>query len=124
MNEEDITILQAVRILQRHPSNPWREEIQDLLDRANAGEDVTIKIIDLLRPNENVRRWMHEQISGCSASFKGFEPLTGDEGDIPASQKWVCPREGCTENSLPVIREGEVPPVCQIHNVPMVRGAG
>lgn len=123
MNETDIAILQAARILQRHPSNPWQKEIQDLLVRAEAGENVTVQLIDLLRQNQNVRRWMYEQIADSSACFKGFEQLTGDKGDIPASQRWVCPHEGCIAKSLPVIREGEDPPVCEIHNVPMVRRA-
>lgn len=121
MNETDIAILQAARILQRHPSNPWQEEIQALLVRAEAGEDVTVQVIDLLRPNQNVRRWMQEQITLNLPSFRGFEPLPGGQGIIPASQSWICPCEGCTEKSLPVIREGEDPPTCEMHNVLMVR---
>lgn len=124
MNETDIAILQAARILQRHPSNPWQEEIQDLLVRAEAGEDVTVQIIDLLRQNQNVRRWMHEQVTLSEPDFRGFEPLLGSQGIIPASQSWICPLEGCTAKSLPVIREGEDPPACEKHNVLMVRRTG
>lgn len=124
MNETDAAILQAVRILQRHPSNPWQEELQALLVRAEAGEDVTVQVIDLLRPNQNVRRWMHEQVALSVPGFRGFEPLLGRQGIILASQSWICPRKGCAAKSLPIIREGEDPPTCELHHVRMVRRKG
>lgn len=124
MNETDAVILQAARSLQRHPSNPWQEEIQALLVRAESGEDVTVQVIDLLSPNQNVRRWMREQIAINVPSFRGFEPLPGTHGIITASSSWICPREDCTTPSLPVIQEGEEPPMCELHHVLMVRRTG
>jgi len=122
LKETDAVILQAICSLQRHPSNPWKQELGALLDRAEAGEDVTVEIIDLLRLHENVRLWMQEQIAESDACFRiaGFDPLPGDTGSIPASNSWICPRKKCTK-SLPVIQEGEDPPACEVHQITMVR---
>jgi hypothetical protein len=121
MDETQAATLEAIRKLQRHPGNPWREELQALLARAQTREDITVELIDLLRQHENVRRWMREQIDPYARARAGarWEPLFGRQGNILASQKWVCSQ--CDE-SLPVIQEGEDPPTCEVHGVLMVRG--
>lgn len=125
MKETDEVILQAICSLQHHPSNPWHKEIEALLARAKAGEDITVEVIDLLSPHENVRRWMQEQIAESDACLriKGFDNLLGGIGTIPASDSWICPLKNCAK-SLPVIQKGEDPPKCEVHSVSMVPRRG
>ncbi|MCX6679934.1 MAG: hypothetical protein NTX42_06185 [Methanothrix sp.] len=123
MNETRAATLQAVCSLLRHPGNPWQKELQDFQARAEAGEDIIVEVIDLLSPNENVRRWMREQIAPSKAGFRGvsgYQQLPGGHSIITASHSWVCPQASCTK-SLPVIQEGEDPPVCEVHQVPLIR---
>jgi hypothetical protein len=115
---ENQAIVQAIQKLLHHPGNPWQEQLQNLLRRADAGEDITVEAIDLLSPNKNVRVWMREQV--VSFSTRTYEPLAGVSPPIMASQQWVCPKKGCAE-SLPIIQEGEDAPTCPTHKVLMVR---
>lgn len=132
MEKTKAATIEAIRKLQLHPNNPWHNELQILLEHANTDEDITIKVIELLSPIDNVRRWMHEQISlslsdtiiRCFSPIAVgralYIPLAGDLGNITASRKWICPKEGCKQN-LPVIQEGEDPPRCRLHDIPMIR---
>ena len=124
MNETKAVTLQAVCNLQRHPGSPWQKELQVFQARAEAGEDITVEVIDLLSSNENARRWMQEQIAASfTTDFRGgsgYQQLPGRHDIITASRSWVCPRSGCTE-SLPVIQEGEDAPTYDVHRVLMVR---
>lgn len=123
MKETEAAILQAIRSLQLHSGNPWRKELQAFLARAEAGEDITIEVIDLLSPNENVRRWMREQVAYSEEDSKrslGFRSLPGSCGSINANNVWFCPLLDCSK-SLPVIREGEDPPTCEVHLASMIR---
>jgi hypothetical protein len=120
--DKNQAIVQAIQKLLHHPANPWQEQLQTLLRRADAGEDITVEAIDLLSPNDNVRIWMGEQVASSSIRLDGdgFEQPTGNISPIAASKQWICPVKGCTE-SLPIIREGEDPPPCPIHKGPMKR---
>ena len=123
MDESEAVTLQAIRCLQHHPGNLWKKELQVFQARARAGEEITAEVIELLSSNENVCRWMQEQIAFSTGSLRGYEPPPGSQGIISTSNNWVCPRSGCTK-SLPVIQEGEDPPSCELHRVRMVRRKG
>lgn len=115
MNDNQ-ALVGAVQKLLLHPTNPWRVELQILLQRAEAGEDIRVETIDLLSPHDNVRYWMNEQLSVSSTRLAGtgYDAPAGALSNIHASLKWICPEKGCTE-SLPVIIEGEDPPSCPVH---------
>jgi len=108
--------------LLRHPNNPWQKELQALLARAEAGEDISIEAIDLLSRNDNVSSWVRDQIdSDITVPFRGYQLPPGAHGRINASYSWLCQITSCTE-SLPVIQVGEDPPMCEVHRIVMIRG--
>lgn len=117
------TIQIAQKLVDRFPEEIDRE-LKLLIQRAEEGQDTTTEIIDLLSPYEDVLSWLLEQIdlqNGQSGRTRGYGPLAGNPYSVPASRKWVCPKSNCT-GSLPVIQEGEEPPICEKHKVEMVRG--
>jgi hypothetical protein len=118
--ELEVTIKLARALIGRLPDDT-DSELKNLVQRAEQGEDTTVEIIDLLSPHENVRLWMRDQLSSQTGTkgsgTRGFGQLAGKPGSISASQLWVCP-EG--DKSLPVIQEGENPPICEVHGLPMI----
>ena len=120
--DENRAVVQAIQKLIHHPTNPWKEQLETLLKRADAGEDISVDAIDLLSQHDNIRRWMGEQVISPNTRLAAsdYESPAGSISHINASQQWVCPINGCTV-SLPVIQEGEDAPTCYIHNVLMVR---
>jgi len=120
--EIEVTIQLARTLIGRLPEDT-DAELKHLVQRAEQGEDTTIEIIDLLSLHENVRLWMREQLSSQTGTkgsgTRGFGTLAGKPGSIPASQLWVCPKNACIE-SLPLIQEGEDPPICEVHGIPMI----
>lgn len=123
VKENRITLQIAEKLL-NHLPEPLNGELKILLDLAEKGQDTTMEVVDLLSPNDNIRLWMQEQISIQSslegAGTRSFSSLAGSPASVPASQKWVCPKDECA-NSLPVIRENEDPPTCEVHRLMMVR---
>ncbi|MBI5965471.1 MAG: hypothetical protein HY863_18495 [Chloroflexi bacterium] len=123
VKKKEITLQVAQKLL-NHLPEPLNGELKILLDRAEKGQDTTIDVIDLLSAHDNIRLWMQEQISIQSDlkgdGTRGFSSLAGAPTSVPASQKWVCPKSECPR-SLPVIREDEDPPTCEVHGVVMVR---
>lgn len=118
-NTEDKMIFQtAARLLNRLPGS-MRDELGMLLARAQHGQDTSMDVIDLLSKNENIRRWMQEQIASNVGDTRGFNSPAGQISSIPSSLKWICPL-GCG-NSLPVIQEDEDPPICERDEAIMVR---
>jgi hypothetical protein len=116
------TVQIAQRFINRLPKD-MDDELKALIRRAEEGEDTTVEIIELLSPHENIRVWMREQIrlqSGKKAGTRGYGTLAGRPGSIPASKKWICPRQDCIE-WFPVIQEDEDAPTCEIHAVKMMR---
>lgn len=111
-------------------------QLKSILSRAESGYDPILEIetIDLLASHEATRRLMNGQRnlpSGQEDMTLGEVPFTGAPNYsgailagtpslVPHSQKWICPKDP-REPWLLVIQEGEAPPVCQRHNVDMVR---
>lgn len=126
MSSKEIgSILQIVQKLVGHLPKEMDDELRRLIQRAEDGQDpaIEIEIIDLLSPHENIRLWMIEQVnllSGEKGTTRGFGSLPGWQSSVPASRKWICDKDGCSE-SLPVIQEDEDPPTCRVHKLAMVR---
>jgi len=123
-NKMGTSIQVAQQLVGRLPKET-DEKLKNLVRRAEEGADVSIEVIDLLSPHDNVRRWMNVQITleaATKRATRGFSPLAGEPDSIPASQLWVCPRKDC-EATLPVIQEGEDAPMCKEHKVKMILGS-
>jgi hypothetical protein len=125
MSEKEIgQIPQIVRELVNHLPKAMDEDLKNLIALAEEGQDTTVEIINLFSQHKATRRWIKEQIALQSAQKGtpyGNAPLAGNPSRIPASQKWVCP-EDPLEPWVFVIQEGETPPVCEQHNIEMIRG--
>ena len=95
------------------------DTLKILISHAQGGQDPSAeaKIRDLLSSNENIRRWMKEQIN-LQSGIRGYDPIPG-ESSAPVSERWTCPQDD--EETLPVIQEGEPAPQCEQHKVAMVR---
>jgi len=116
----DNTVGLAKKLIDRLPEE-MNIELKMLLDKAEKGDDISIEIIDLLSPHENIRRWLREQISpqsGTKGMTRGFSPVPGRQSSVSTSKQWTCPEDDCDE-SLPIIQEGEDAPSCDIHNAKM-----
>jgi hypothetical protein len=112
-NEEHKTFEIARDLLPRLRDD-MKQQLETLLNRADAGEKVEIEIIDLLSQNEPIRKWMKLRMSGKDGSRFPFS-LPGDPGVISNSSIWICPRFDCNYN-LPVLQAGESAPHCKIHS--------
>ena len=118
--DRDLQVRYAVaRRLLAHPQLPHRQELEALLAAGEGGRDVWFEIVDLFREQRNILLWLEGELVGHFTD-RDYSPPGGNVGDIPASTRWLCPIEGCSE-SLPVIREGEDPPSCPRHGRQMVR---
>ncbi len=120
--EVGTTIHFAKKLVNRLPRE-MDDKLKILIAHAEDGQDTTTEIIDLLTLHEDSLLWILEQVDlsrGQEDATRGYGALAGDPS-APFSQKWSCPRRGCAE-SLPVIQDGEDPPVCEQHKIEMVRG--
>ncbi len=122
------SILQMARPLVGRFHDETDGQLQELIKRAEEENDpdIGLDIAELLARNGNIRRWMNEQTQlqdGQERLVIGVEPLGGRRGSVPASRKWKCTQEGCTQ-SLPVIQEDEDAPSCRVHGCAMARNDG
>src|SRR5687767_6823400 len=119
--------------------NEMDGRLKSLLARAKDEEDLIaeMQLIDLLSSFEVTRSLLGLQgnlqtpiekdvtlgggIPGGGSGWPGATPA-GNSSRIPFSQKWVCPKNGCVHWLL-VTQEGEDPPLCDQHNITMVRGS-
>lgn len=119
--EISITVRFAKKLVNRLPRE-IDDELKMLIMHAEEGQDTTTEILDLLSLHEDSLLWILEQVDlaqGQEDTTRGYGSLAGDPR-APFSQKWNCPQRGCAE-SLPVIQDGEDPPVCERHKIEMVR---
>lgn len=92
-------------------------ELEFLLKKASAGEDVEIAILDLLNENESTRGWLQDRLSGQNPSRteRGFSSLPGDSTtSIQGIKLYRCPADGCTEKWF-MYRAGQEVPRCPKH---------
>ena len=112
------TLHVAQKLVGRLPKE-MDDNLKTLISDVQGGQDPSAeaKIRDLLSSNENIRRWMKEQIN-LQSGLRRYDSLPGDSS-APVSEKWTCPQDD--SESLPVIQEGEPAPQCDKHKVAMVR---
>lgn len=124
MSKQEIgSIAQIARELVTHLPKAIDEKLKQLIARAEAGQDITVEIIDLFSPYENIRQWLKDQIDLQSPEMSegsGYSTLAGNPKLVPPSQKWVCPEESC-DHWMFIIQAGVDPPICEKHKVKMVR---
>ena len=117
------SIPQVVQELVGHLPKPLDDELKSLIAQAEAGQNVTTKIIDLFSQHEVTQLWLKEQLELQSREMGAvsYGTLAGNQNLVSLSQKWVCTKKKCAHWVL-VIQEGEDPPICEKHKVEMVRG--
>lgn len=125
MSKKEIgSIPQIAQKIVNHLPKDLNDQLKGLITRAEAGQNVTTEIIDLFSQHEITRLWLKEQLNLESREMggvPGFTPLAGNSTSIPISQKWICPKNE-HDHWMFVIQEGEDPPICEKHNIEMVRG--
>jgi hypothetical protein len=114
-------VYNAVRSLLDAMPPATRRRAETLLQEAQNGKKTDNALLRLLKDNETLRSQLERMLYGGEAvGERSYAPLPGNAAEIPASQMWVCPHADCSESES-VIQEGEDPPYCPIHNVPMIR---
>lgn len=97
-----------------------RQELTDLLERANSGENVNYEIRSLLGKHEATDRWKRDRLGGNDADGgdeKSYQPLPGRRS-TPRAVKYACPEPGCSTPPWFPIDAGDAIPKCEIHGVP------
>ena len=124
MTKKEIgNIPQIAQSLIGHLPKTMDDELKSLIAQAEAGQNVTTRLINLFSQHEVTSLWLKEQLDLQSRELgaSGYSPLAGDPSRVPFSQKWVCPQTNC-DHWFFVIQEGQAPPICEEHKVEMVRG--
>ncbi len=102
------------QLLGTEAGEQMRQELDQLLQQAQAGESVENSIWDLLTDTRATRNWV-TQFQQTSATQKGFNPLAGNISEISA-REFKCPL--CDETwsrdriGRPIFR-------CKVHDVPL-----
>jgi len=94
-----------------------KPELEALLDRVAANEDVELAILNLLNTNENTREWLQDKLSDEDSSHneRGYSSLPGDSTtSIQGIKLYRCPVDGCTEKWF-MCRAGQKVPQCPKH---------
>jgi hypothetical protein len=93
--------------------------LSDLLERADAGEDVDDELIAVLAAREETRARMDELLPEFLATGeRGFEPLPGYSPEPAAVEMYRCPQG---DYEWPLFEAGEPVPDCPVHGLPLVR---
>ncbi|NJO18352.1 MAG: hypothetical protein HC877_22245 [Thioploca sp.] len=74
-----------VDLLDEKEANLVNQQLQSLLSKAQAGEEVDIDIRDLLGDYPATQKWMEKWLKGISSieKGKGYSPLPGDHTPPP-----------------------------------------
>jgi hypothetical protein len=73
------------KLLDKKQAELVKQQLQTLLSKAKAGEEVNIDILDVLGEYEATQQWMDNKLKGTSAAMdKGFSPLAGDHKPPPS----------------------------------------
>ena len=91
-------------------------ELSMLLERADAGEDVTDRLLEALRRRDATRNAAFSRLRGERAG--SYQALLGSTFHRGAS--YVCPISGCKETD-DRLDDSEPEPRCAVHGVTMQR---
>lgn len=91
-----------------------RQQLDQLLQQAQAGESVENLIWELLTDTRAARNWV-TQFQQSNATQRGFNSLPGNPSEISA-REFKCPQCDYTWSRD---RIGRPTPLCPIHNVPL-----
>jgi hypothetical protein len=102
-------------LLRSDKGEQTRQQIDQLLQRFQAGEDVENDIWDVLTDDPILRRWTTKAQQANNSQKSGGSGLPGSMTKV--SVPWFkCPH--CDE-SWPRDRVGRPVPLCKVHNVPL-----
>jgi hypothetical protein len=97
-------------------AGPTMREIDALLARAAAGEDVDRELEAVLERHDATREWA-KNFAAPAPLFRGYKSAPGTPGPAPARTRYVCPKCG----RVWVRRQaGEDVPDCPIHLIARV----
>jgi len=124
MSKQEIgNIAQIARELVTHLPKAMNDELEQLIARAEAGQDITVEIVDLFSKYENTRYWLKEQIELQSMEMSEktrYATLAGNPRFVLPSLRWICPEDSC-DHWIFIVQAGGDPPTCEKHRVRMVR---
>jgi len=102
------------QLLGTEAGEQMRQELDELLQQAQAGEAVEDSIWELLTGTRATRNWV-TQFQQTNATQKGYDRPAGSISEISARQ-FKCPQ--CDE-TWSRDRIGRPTPLCRTHNVPL-----
>ena len=112
-------VIYAAQKIMPYLDEPQRQAVQSLLARAERGEKVDNFLIDELRKNPDIRRWLANVLGveeRGEETMMAVDPPPGDVGTISAPL-YVCPHG---DFEWEVRRAGQPIPLCPVHKVPLV----
>ena len=122
-------VLNAARAIRSHLSElldaqaeEVEQQLSELLEQADAGEDVEIEIFDLLGEHEPTRQWMQDALEGkkISGGEKSYSKPPGDSDTTPSgTQKYQCPEAECSQTWISH-KARQAIPNCPNHNVQLI----
>lgn len=93
-----------------------RQTVESLLARAAHGEKVDNFLIDELRQDPHIRRWLRDALGLSKEVTLAYDPLPGNIGSVTAPV-YVCPHG---DFEWEIRRVGQPIPPCPVHNEPLV----
>lgn len=71
-------------------------EVDRLLERAAAGEDVDNLLLEALRRQPETRQWAQEALKPAGNIIRKYTPPPGKPHPVPATKQYTCPVAGCS----------------------------
>ena len=93
-----------------------REQVLELIRRGNKGAPVHHEVLEYFQKYPRLRDWLKQALF-LSGTLRGYAPLPGQPGPIPARSLWVCPQCGFQWR---VLRKGRPVPPCPYDGSPLV----
>ena len=95
---------------------PILQEVDHLLTAARRGEEVDVRLTDVLSRHPRTKVWLRKAIFAETQRLE-FEPAPGG---VPAPvTRYVCPVQGCGFDYIP-FRAGRPIPPCLIHDCALI----
>jgi hypothetical protein len=108
----------AARKLLPEMDEAMRQVVEELLKRAEAGEKVDNRLVEIVTENKVLRKKYRDALELGDENTMGYSPLAGGVNS-PNARKFICPVPG--HNYINRIQKvGEDPGMCPMHNLALI----